>query len=57
VERDEPVVAERVVQRISEQGFGEYTSLAPTPGAQVGRPVTVRSWLLRVPAQIGQWRT
>jgi hypothetical protein len=36
-ERDELVVAERVVQRISEQGFGEYLSLAPaTPEAQVG---------------------
>jgi hypothetical protein len=41
VERDELVVAERVVQRISEQGFGEYLSLAPAPPeAQVGgRPV------------------
>jgi hypothetical protein len=37
VERDELVVAERVVQRISEQGFGEYLSLAPAPAeAQVG---------------------
>ena len=37
VERDELVVAERVVQRISEQGFGEYLSLAPAPPeAQVG---------------------
>ncbi|MFI5800046.1 hypothetical protein [Streptomyces sp. NPDC051677] len=37
VERDELVVAERVVQRISEQGFGEYLSLAPAPvQAQVG---------------------
>jgi hypothetical protein len=36
VERDELVVAERVVQRISEQGFGEYLSLAPPPEAQVG---------------------
>ena len=36
-ERDELVVAERVVQRISEQGFGEYLSLAPAPPeAQVG---------------------
>jgi hypothetical protein len=34
-EHDELVVAERVVQRISEQGFGEYASLAP-PEAQVG---------------------
>jgi hypothetical protein len=35
--RDELVVAERVVQRISEQGFGEYLSLAPAPPeAQVG---------------------
>jgi len=34
-ERDELVVAERVVQRISEQGF-EYLSLAPAPEAQVG---------------------
>jgi len=34
-ERDELVVAERVVQRISEQGFGEYLTLAP-PEAQVG---------------------
>ncbi|GAA2021391.1 hypothetical protein GCM10009839_17980 [Catenulispora yoronensis] len=41
VERDELVVAERVVQRISEQGFGEYLSLAPAPPeVQVGgRPV------------------
>ncbi|MEY9932618.1 hypothetical protein ABH926_007269 [Catenulispora sp. GP43] len=32
--------AERVVQRISEQGFGEYLSLAPAlPEAQGGRPV------------------
>jgi len=31
------LVAERVVQRISEQGFGEYLSLAPAPPeAQVG---------------------
>jgi hypothetical protein len=30
-ERDELVVAERVVQRISEQGFGEHLSLAPAP--------------------------
>ncbi|MFI6487251.1 hypothetical protein [Streptomyces sp. NPDC050564] len=37
VEWDELVVAERVVQRISEQGFGEYLSLAPAPvQAQVG---------------------
>ncbi|NUP46384.1 MAG: hypothetical protein HOW97_03585 [Catenulispora sp.] len=40
LERDELVVAERVVQRISEQGFGEYLSLAPAPpeaaAAQVG---------------------
>lgn len=36
-ERDELVVAERVVQRISEQGFGEYLSLAPAlPEARVG---------------------
>lgn len=35
-ERDELVVAERVVQRISEQGFGEYLSLAPAPEALVG---------------------
>jgi hypothetical protein len=36
-ERDELVVAERVVQRISEQGFGEYLSLAPAPpGVQMG---------------------
>lgn len=34
-ERDELVVAERVVQRISEQGFGEYAPLAP-PQAKVG---------------------
>lgn len=32
-ERDELVVAERVVQRNSEQGFGEYLSLAPAPEA------------------------
>jgi hypothetical protein len=32
-ERDELVVAERVVQRISEPGFGEYASLAPPPEA------------------------
>ena len=30
-ERDELLVAERVVQRINEQGFGEYLSLAPPP--------------------------
>ncbi|MFD8786078.1 hypothetical protein [Kitasatospora sp. NPDC059599] len=37
VERVELVVAERVVQRISEQSFGEYLSLAPPPEeAQVG---------------------
>ncbi|MFJ5273887.1 hypothetical protein [Streptomyces sp. NPDC088358] len=37
VERDELVVAGRVVQRISEQGFGEYLSLAPpAPEVQVG---------------------
>lgn len=37
VERDELVVAERVVQRISEQGLGEYLSLEPAPPeAQVG---------------------
>ena len=37
VERDELVVAERVLQRISEQGFGEYLSLAPAPPeVQVG---------------------
>jgi hypothetical protein len=35
IERDELVVAERVVQRISEQGFGEFATLAP-PEAQVG---------------------
>jgi hypothetical protein len=43
-ERDELVVAERVVQRISEQGvatqgFGEYTSLAPPEGQVGGRSV------------------
>jgi hypothetical protein len=48
VERDELVVAERVVQRISEQGFGEYTSLAPSPEARVGG----RSVLL-IPARVG----
>ena len=47
-ERDELVVAERVVQRISEQGFGEYSSLAPTPEAQVGG----RSVLL-IPVRVG----
>jgi hypothetical protein len=36
VERGELLVAERVVQRIGEQGFGEYLSLAPPPQAQVG---------------------
>ncbi|GLX48907.1 hypothetical protein Shyhy01_18570 [Streptomyces hygroscopicus subsp. hygroscopicus] len=36
VERDELVVAERGVQRISEQGFGEYLSLAPPPGEARG---------------------
>ncbi|MFJ2397962.1 hypothetical protein ACIOTI_35150 [Streptomyces sp. NPDC087843] len=37
VERDELVVAGRVVQRISEQGFGEYLSLAPpAPEVQAG---------------------
>lgn len=36
-ERDELVVAERVVQRIREIGFGEYLSLAPAPPeVQVG---------------------
>lgn len=40
VERDELVVAGRVVQRISEQGFGECASLAPPPEARVrGRSV------------------
>jgi len=49
VERDELVVTERVVQRISEQGFGEYLSLAPAPPeAQVGG----RSVLL-IPARVG----
>lgn len=49
VERDELVVAERVVQRISEQGFGEYLLLAPAlPEAQVGG----RSVLL-IPARVG----
>src|ERR1041384_4136925 len=49
VERDEVVVAERVVQRISEQGFGEYLSLAPALSeAQVGG----RSVLL-IPARVG----
>jgi hypothetical protein len=42
------VVAERVVQRLSEQGFGEYTSLAPSPEARVGG----RSVLL-IPARVG----
>jgi len=36
-ERDELVVAERVVQRISEQGSGEYTSLAPPEARPAGR--------------------
>jgi hypothetical protein len=35
-ERDELAVAERVVQRINEQGLGEYLSLAPPPEALVG---------------------
>ncbi|MBS2554791.1 hypothetical protein KGQ19_48885, partial [Catenulispora sp. NL8] len=49
VERAELVVAERVVQRISEQGFGEYLSPAPAPPeAQVGG----RSVLL-IPARVG----
>src|SRR2546421_1731903 len=49
VERDELVVAERVVQRISEQGFGEYSSLASAPPeAQVGS----RS-VLPIPARVG----
>ena len=38
VERDELVVAERVVQRISEQGFGEYLSLTPDRGAATSWP-------------------
>jgi hypothetical protein len=46
-ERDELVVAERVVQRISEQGSGEYTSLAPPEVRVGGRPV------LPVPAGVG----
>lgn len=42
-------MAERVVQRISEQGFGEYLSLAPPPEhAQVGG----RSVLL-IPVRVG----
>ena len=53
VERDELVVAERVVQRISEQGFGEYLSLAPAlPDAQVGG----RSVLL-IPVRVGDGDT
>src|SRR3954470_23375452 len=37
VERGELMVAERVVQRIREQGFGGDLALAPAPaGAQVG---------------------
>ncbi|GLY88094.1 hypothetical protein Airi02_060230 [Actinoallomurus iriomotensis] len=47
-ERDELVVAKRVVQRISERGFGEYPSLAPPPEARVGG----RSVLL-IPARVG----
>ena len=48
-ERDELLVAERVVQRINEQGFGEYLSLAPPPEqAQVGG----RSVLL-IPVRVG----
>lgn len=31
IERAELVVAECVVQRISEQGFGEHLSLTPAP--------------------------
>lgn len=47
-ERDDLVVAERV-QRISEQGFGEYLSLAPpSEQAQVGG----RSVLL-IPVRVG----
>ena len=50
VERDELVVAERVVQRISEQDFVEYLSLAPAPSeAQVaGRSV------LLIPVRVGE---
>jgi len=49
VERDELVVAERVVQRISEQDVVEYLSLAPAPEeAQVGG----RSVLL-IPVRVG----
>jgi hypothetical protein len=43
-------VPERVVQRISEQGFGsEYLSLAPAPPQTLvgGR------WVLRIPARVG----
>ncbi len=49
VERDELLVAERVVQRISEQDVVEYLSLAPAPvEAQVGG----RSVLL-IPVRVG----
>jgi hypothetical protein len=42
-ERGELVVAERVVQRISEQGFGGYLSLAPAkPGRSTGCFVRAR---------------
>jgi len=48
-ERDELVVAERVVRRISEQGFGEYLSLVPAlPEARVGG-----GSVLLIPARAG----
>ena len=51
VERDELVVAERVVERISEQGSGEYLSLAPAPPeAQVGGQS-----VLLIPARAGDF--
>lgn len=49
LERDELVVAERVVQRIGEQGFGEYLSLAPPPAeVQVGGQS-----VLLIPVRVG----
>jgi hypothetical protein len=41
LERDELVVAERVVQRIGEHCFGEYASLAPAAPSLGGRRVCV----------------
>ncbi|MFE8014040.1 hypothetical protein ACFU3O_15030 [Streptomyces antibioticus] len=52
-ERDELAVAERVLDRMSEQLADDHASAAPTPGQMRGRAVMLRTTFLRARSSRG----